>query len=171
MIRLRAPALAALLLLVPACSSRSGPRPPDLGPEVGPPRFAAPPPREPGPPRPESAAQIEAAVKEARGLAQSLVEGGVPRREVASVADVRGYRLYRRRAFGQARAWFRAAVEVDPRFELSLYNGARCSALLGDLSGARALLDRLRALDTPLARARLELSRTDPDLQALRVRP
>jgi hypothetical protein len=164
--RIRAlPLLAALALL--ACSHRSRPAGPDLGPEVGPPRFAPPPPREPGPPRTEEAAQVEAAAKEARALVQSLVQGGVPAREAASVADMRGYRLYRRRLFGQARAWFRAAVEADPRFELSLFNGARCAALLGDLGEARTFLDRLSALATPLARARLELTRTDPDLKAL----
>jgi Flp pilus assembly protein TadD len=91
----------------------------------------------------------------------------VQRREVASVADMRGYRLYRRRVFGQARSWFLIAVEVDPSFELSLYNAARCSALLGEVRSARALLDRLRKLDTPLARARLEAAPSDPDLRGL----
>jgi Flp pilus assembly protein TadD len=110
---------------------------------------------------------MAAASEEARKLVQALVSGGVSVREAASVADMRGYRLYRRRAFGQARAWFRAAVSVDPDFELSLYNGARCAALLGDLGEARALLGRLRRLGTPVARARLELARTDPDLRAL----
>jgi hypothetical protein len=166
-----APLILTLLLLVAAlalvaCSHRSRPTGPDLGPEVGPPRFALPP-REPGPPRAEEAAQVEAAAKEARALVRSFVGGGVPTREAASVADMRGYRLYRRRLFGQARAWFRAAVEVDPRFELSLYNGARCAALLGDRDEARALLARLRALGTPLGKARAELALSDPDLHSL----
>jgi len=130
--------------------------------------FPHPPPREPGPPRPESAPQIAAASAEAAQLIGELVKGGISGREAASVADMRGYRLYRQRYFGRARAWFRAAIQADPTLELSLYNGARCAALLGDVDDARALLSRLRRLGTPLSRARLRSSLTDPDLAALR---
>ena len=101
--------------------------------------------------------------------ALALIGGGVARREAASVADMRGYRLYRRRLFGQARAWFRAAVSIDSSFEPGLYNGARCATLLGDLSEARSLLHRLHRLATPLARARIALSLTDADLAPLRA--
>ena len=133
--------------------------------------LGAPPPREDGPPLPETAKEIEAAAREAAQLAAALVKGGVPPREVASVADMRGYRLYRRRAFRQARAWFDTAIGVDARFELSLYNAARCAALLGKNVEARGLLARLRALDTPLARSRLRLAERDPDLATLRRGP
>jgi hypothetical protein len=130
--------------------------------------LAAPPPREEGPPRPELPEHVAAAVREADTLVSALIKGGIPSREAASVADMRGYRLYRRRLFAQARAWFLAATRADPSFELSLYNTARCSALLGDRALAEAHLARLRRLDTPLARTRLQLSEGDPDLSLLR---
>jgi hypothetical protein len=130
--------------------------------------LSAPPPREDGPPRAETAQQVGAATREAAELISALMKGGVSAREAASVADMRGYRLYRQRLFGQARAWFDAAVRVEPRFELSLYNAARSAALLGKLTEARALLARLQALDTPLARGRLRLAERDPDLATLR---
>jgi hypothetical protein len=133
--------------------------------------LGAPPPRQEGPPLAETAKELEAARREAAQLAAALLKGGVPAREVASVADMRGYRLYRRRAFGQARAWFDAAIRVDGRFELSLYNAARCAALLGKDAEARALLASLRGLDTPLARSRLRLADQDPDLVTLRRSP
>jgi hypothetical protein len=133
--------------------------------------LASPPPREEGPPRSESPAQVATAQLEANRLVLALSKGGVPSREVASVADMRGYRLYRGRLFAQARAWFLAATRVDPSFELSLYNAARCDALLGDGTQARAYLARLRRLDTPLARSRLRLAERDPDLAILRASP
>lgn len=124
--------------------------------------------RDPGPARKESAAELTAAQDAARTFTQKLLKGGLNRREVTALADIRGYRLYKRRFFGRAHAWFSAAVATDPRFELSLYNAARTAALLGKADEARTHLRRLAALNTPLARTRLTLARTDPDLRNLR---
>jgi hypothetical protein len=122
------------------------------------------PPREEGPPRAETGELLTGAATEAERLADALLGGGIPPREAASVADMRGYRLYRRRLFGQALAWFSRAVKTDPSFEPSLYNAARCAALLGEVQKARAYLQQLRGLRTPLAHARLQRAPTDPDL-------
>lgn len=127
----------------------------------------APLPREPGPPRLETKQEIAAARRRARAFVAKL-KGSLNAREVTALADIRGYGFYRQRYFGQAHAWFLAAVDTDPRFELSLYNAARTAALLGRAAEARRLLARLRALDTPLARMRLKLAAKDPDLGALR---
>ncbi len=103
-------------------------------------------------------------------MIESLIAGGIAKREVTSIADIRGYRLYRRRYFGRAHIWFSAAVRTDPTYELSLYNAARTAALLGKVDTAQGLLQRLRRLDTPLARHRLQLAASDPDLAAWRAR-
>ena len=125
--------------------------------------------REPGPKRPESAAEIAAEDKRAKDFTGKLL-GSVNRREVTAMADIRGYRLYKRRYFARAHSWFRAAVAADPRFELALYNAARTATLLGKREEALGYLRRLASLGTPLARARLKLARKDPDLQALDLR-
>ncbi|PIE17044.1 MAG: hypothetical protein CSA65_09825 [Proteobacteria bacterium] len=130
----------------------------------------APLPREPGPPRPETVAEIAAARQRARGFVATL-KGSLNRREVTALADIRGYGFYRQRQFGQAHEWFLAAVATDPSFELSLYNAARTAALLGRFEEAKRLIERLRALDTPLARMRLKLGSRDPDLAVLRGGP
>ena len=102
--------------------------------------------------RPESPERIEAAASEARQLTAALLSGGVDRREVTSVADIRGYRLYRRGLYRQARVWFEIGVEIDPTFEPCLHNAARVAALLGDQDAARAHLAQLARLDTPMGR-------------------
>jgi hypothetical protein len=166
------PVLAGLLLL--QCPTDPRPQPgeqaqakaADPADERG--SSLQPPPRQPGPPRLETRQQVQAAQKEAFRQTRSLLEAGVPPREVASVADTRGYRLYRTRHLGQARAWFEAAVSVDRSFELSLYNAARCAALQGDHRAARRHLLSLQRLDTPLSRARMSMASQDPDLQSLR---
>jgi len=121
-------------------------------------------PREEGPPREEAAGEVRAARTEAAQLTRSLLAGGISRREVASIADMRGYRHFKRRRFAQARAWFLQALAADTTFELSAYNAARCAALLGNLAEARALLGRLRTRDTLLARSLLRRAAQDPDL-------
>lgn len=168
--------LLALTLLVPSCKAPRAAKTPEAGMrghDAGsdsPGRLAPGqlPPREKGPPRPETVEQVAAAADEGRRLVSALTQSGVPAREVASVADMRGYRLYRRRYFGQALAWFRSAIAVDSTFELSLYNAARCTALLGHSGEAAEMLGQLRRLGTPLSRARLELATSDPDLAAVR---
>jgi tetratricopeptide (TPR) repeat protein len=125
------------------------------------------PPREPGPPRAESDEQVERARREAEALVVSLRAGGVAPREVTSTADIRGFRLFRRRYFRQARVWFEAAVRSDPTFEPALYNAARAAAAAGDLRAAREHLRRLAALKTPLARGKLRQARDDSDLAEL----
>ncbi len=167
--------LLLTLLAGPGCQ-RPPPQPPAPPPDAAASQVAQeqrgstlqPAPRQAGPPRPESPAQLAAAAQEARARTAALLAAGVAPREAASVADTLGYRLYRQRRFGQARAWFERAVAADPTYELSLYNAARCAALLGDLSAALRHLRRLQALDTPLARSRLALALTDPDLQRVR---
>lgn len=124
-------------------------------------------PRQPGPPREETPAQLALATQEALKHVGSLLQAGIQPREVASVADTLGYRLYRQRNFGQARKWFEAAINTDATFELSLYNAARCAALMGDLQDAVKYLQALQRLKTPLSRSRLIMARTDPDLSAL----
>lgn len=84
------------------------------------------------------------------------------------MADIRGYRLYRRRYFHQAHVWFEAAIRVDPSYELSLFNAARTAALLGRTTRAQAHLESLRRLDTPLAKDRLRRVARDRDFAALR---
>lgn len=128
------------------------------------------PPREEGPPRPEEQQSIQAAGAEAEALARSLLAGGISRREVASIADMRGYRLFRKRRYAQAHAWFIRATQVDGTFELSLFNAARCAALLDRGPEAHALLHRLRALKTPLSRSLARRADRDPDLAAAPVR-
>ena len=59
---------------------------------------------------------------------------------------------------------------MDPSFELSLYNAARCAALQDDLKAAARHLLALQRLNTPLSRARMRMAREDPDLTALRDR-
>jgi len=128
----------------------------------------APAPRDPGPRRPESPEQLAKAQVAASTFTRTLRASGLDRREVTALADIRGYRLYKRRFFGRAHAWFLAAVAMDGRYELSLYNAARTAALLGRLDQARGLLARLAKLGTPLSRMRLALARKDPDLAVLR---
>lgn len=123
-----------------------------------------PPPREEGPPRVESREQLERTRREAAELVASLRAGGVPAREVASVADIRGYRLFRRRSYGQALAWFDAALSAEPGHELALLNAARAARLLGDDERARRHLLALEQLGTSLARALLRRAARDRDL-------
>lgn len=73
--------------------------------------------RDPGPAQPERADELAAADQAARAFTRKLLAGGLNRREVTALADIRGYRLYKRRFFGRAHAWFSAAVQTDPRFE------------------------------------------------------
>lgn len=148
----------------PTSAAVDGPRPDVHDPADDRPSSLRPPPREPGPPRPETDAQVEAARREARSLVSSLRAGGVAPREVTSTADIRGYRLFRRRYFRQALAWLEAAVRSDPSFEPALYNAARAAGAAGDTDAARGYLRRLADLQTPLARDRLRVAREDPDL-------
>ena len=110
---------------------------------------------DPGPPRAETAQRVAAARAEAARLTKALRAGGVAAREVTSVADIRGFRLFKRRSYRQAQVWFEAAVGVDPTFEPSLYNAALTAAVLGDPARARRHLAALRRLGTPLSRRRL----------------
>ena len=126
-----------------------------------------PPPRQPGPHRPETPDKILATSLEAQKLVKDLLRAGIPPREVASVADTRGYQFFHWRYFNRARLWFEQAVRVDPTYELSLYNAARCTAALGDHKASIAHLATLEKLDTPLSRSRLVLGAEDPDLLAM----
>lgn len=128
-------------------------------------------PREFGPPRPESAGQLEQAQQEARRWTSDLLKGGLARREVASMADIRGYRLFRRRSFGQALQWFSTATRVDPTYEPALFNAARAAALLGDVAAAQEHLTRLRGLSTPLSLRQLNAAARHKDFARLRERP
>lgn len=127
--------------------------------------------REEGPPRPEEQRAVQAAGAEAEALARSLLAGGISPREVASIADMRGYRHYRKRRYAQAYAWFIMATKTDGTFELSLFNAARSAALLGRGPEALALLHRLRALKTPLGRSLARRADRDPDFAAAPGRP
>jgi|GEM_PF-4914062 hypothetical protein len=128
----------------------------------------APPAREPGPARPETAQMLEKTRKEVGQWLASFRESGLAPREISSLADIRGYRLYRRRYFRQAQVWFDAAVNADSTFEVPLYNAARAAGLNGDRRRARELLRKLAALNTPLAKRRMAFAVTDPDLGWLR---
>ena len=167
-------ALIALTTLAGGCKQPAAPATPDasameLAQKVQDNRGTSlrPPARQPGPPRPEAPEKIAATSQLARKLVQDLLKAGIPPREVASVADTRGYRLFHWRYFQQARAWFEEAVRVDPTYELSLYNAARCTAALGDHKASIAHLATLEKLDTPLSRSRLVLGAEDPDLLAM----
>jgi len=127
-----------------------------------------PPPRQPGPPRPETPEKIMATSLEAQKLVKDLLQTGISPREVASVADTRGYQFFHWRYFQRARLWFEQAVRVDPTYELSLYNAARCAAATGDHKAAVAHLTTLQRLETPLSRSRLVLANEDPDISAMR---
>lgn len=161
-------------LFLPRCDCDPPPRAralPDLSPrqvaEERRPSSLIPPRREPGPARMEARVRVKTIGEEARSLTAALRESGVDAREVASVADMRGYRLYRKRYFHQALVWFEAAVKVDPAFEPALFNAARCAMLLNEQSKAARLLAALGRLNTPLARSRLAMAREDPDFAAL----
>jgi len=159
--------LALCLCLDPGCRCDHAPSPERTGPDE---RIASrldPPPREEGPPRAETAAELASSEREARTLIESLRAGGVPGREAASVADIRGYRLYRRRCYGQALAWFEAALAAEPGHELALLNAARSAHLRGQDRRARLLLARLARLETALARSPLRRAAEDPDLRPL----
>lgn len=132
------------------------------------PDRTAPPPRDPGPPQTETKEQLDKATTEATNLVKTLSQSGILAREIASLADIRGYRFYRKRFFGQAQIWFEIAVKIDPLYELSLYNAARTAALLGDLNKARTRLKQLEKLKTPMSQRRLQLSLSDPDFSALK---
>lgn len=138
----------------------------DLDPTNRPSSFE-PTPREPGPPRDETKEQLARAAQEAAKLSADLVKSGIPPREVASMADIRGYRLFRKRYFGMARRWFMTAARTDPSFEPAHYNAARAAALLGDTAAARRHLERLRELGTPMSRRKLQLARRHPDFAPL----
>ena len=129
-----------------------------------------PPPRKPGPARPEAPENVEAAREESSSLVKGLLKAGIPPREVASVADTRGYKYFRWRYFKRARVWFEHAARVDPTYEMSLYNAARCAAALGDHKAAIAHLQTLEKLQTPLSRSRMVLANEDPDISAMKER-
>ena len=129
-----------------------------------------PPPRPPRAPRPETPDKKLAARREAQKQVKDLLKTGISPREVASVADTRGYQFFHWRYFQRAQLWFEQAVRVDPTYELSLYNAARCAAALGDHKAAIKHLTTLEGLDTPLSRSRLVLAREDPDLSAMKKR-
>jgi len=161
-----------LLLLTTGCDCPAPPEVQPVDPSTGEdpsnrPNSLLPPPREPGPPRPETPAQVARARKEATALVQAMAQGGITGREVTSMADIRGYRLFRRREFRQALAWFEVAVHSDATFEPAMFNAARAAAALGQVQTAHRYLQLLRGLGTPLARTRLALARTDPDLAPL----
>ncbi len=132
------------------------------------PTSLAPTPREPGPPKIELESQIIKTRSEVTQWLAALEQNNFPAREIASMADIRGYRLYRKRFFKQAHIWFEAAAKVDPSYELALFNAARTAVLLGDVLAARKHLFRLKKLDTPLSRSRLKLIDSDPDFAKLR---
>lgn len=160
--------LAALELA--ACRCDSPPPFAESSPRLDAERLSSrldPPPREEGPPRAESREQLAQARREAAALVASLRAGGVPAREAASVADIRGYRLYRRRSYGQALAWFDAALAAEPGHELALLNAARAARLLGDDARARRHLLSLERLGTSLARSLLRRAARDRDLAGL----
>jgi hypothetical protein len=110
---------------------------------------------------------VKDAARESKELAAALLAGGIPSREVASVADMRGFRLFRTRYFRRARVWFERSVVTDPAYEPALYNAARCAAALSDAAAAREQLARLGALGTPLSTLKLSQARSDPDLAPL----
>jgi hypothetical protein len=128
-------------------------------------------PREPGPPRSESAEQLTQAQQQAQRWTGDLLKGGLARREVASMADIRGYRFFRRRSFGRALRWFTIAVATDPTYEPALFNAARAAALLGETATAREHLSRLRGLGTPLSRRQLDAAARHKDFARLRKNP
>lgn len=107
------------------------------------------------------------AAAEARRLTETLTESGISPREAASVADMRGFRLYRRRRYAQALAWFEQAIRTDGSFELSRFNAARCAMLLDRPEVARGHLRALAALSTPMARSGLAMARRLTDFAAL----
>ena len=140
--------------------------------DVGPPQRAASPlklpRREPGPPRAETAAEVQRERDEAARLVTTLRQGGVSARQVASMADIRGYRHYRVRRYRRAQVWFETAVRVDASYELGLYNASRVAVLIKELPLAARRLRKLHELETPLGQRALGLAATDPDLAALR---
>ncbi len=165
--------LAALALALAACN-RPRPAAPDLSAaalqqqaEDNRGSSLKPPARKAGPARPETPKKVEATRKESAQLVKGLLGAGIPAREVASVADTRGYKYFHWRYFKRARIWFEHAVRVDPTFEMSLYNAARCAAATGDHKAAVAHLKTLEKLDTPMSRSRLVLANEDPDIAAM----
>ena len=169
-----APLLLCLVGSPWGCKARPAPPAVDLDPvtvaQANRGSALRPPPRQAGPPRPETAESVDAARGEAKKLADAMLLAGVAPREVASVADTRGYRLFRTRRHGAALAWFERAIQMDPTYELSLYNAARCAALLGDTPAAIKHLYTLQRLNTPLSRGRMAMALRDPDLVAVRQR-
>jgi tetratricopeptide (TPR) repeat protein len=114
----------------------------------------------------ESAAEVAEAAAAAQRLTGALLGDGIAPREVSSIADIRGFRLYRQGRYAQALAWFAAGARIDDSYEPCLFNAARAAAMSGDPAGARRYLAQLRRLDTPMARRHLARARTDPALAA-----
>jgi hypothetical protein len=136
----------------------------------GPADRTAPPGRDPGPAQPETADEVLKVAQQAQRWTRDFAQTGLARREIAALADTYGFRYFRRRYFRRADLWFRVAIEADPSYEPALYNGTRSAALCGDVARARQNLVRLSRLGTPMARRRLDLAASDPDLQALRTK-
>jgi len=120
------------------------------------------------PPPPATPERLRAERAEVDRLTEALLDGGISPRQVASICDIRGFRLYGRQRYARARVWFERAVRLDPRFEPALYNAARAAAKVGDIAAARRMLQLLRQLGTPLGRRQLERAATDPDLAQAR---
>ena len=128
----------------------------DVSPDERTPRFSH-----------EASDGLAQTASEVRQLTAALLNGGVAPREVASVADIRGVRLMKRKRFTLANVWLRAAAQIDPTYEWAVYHAAVCAAKLGQRDSARAQLQRLQRLATPLANKRLQDARRISELATL----
>jgi hypothetical protein len=92
-------------------------------------------------------------------------------RAAAFDANKRGMKAYKSKDWATASREFRAAIAADDSFFQARYNLACVLALAGEKRGA---LDELKALaksSDPLAKAKLDKARSDPDFASLRADP
>lgn len=102
-------------------------------------------------------AQLRRTQVEIESLFSALKAGGVAAREITSVADIRGFRLLRRKRYREAQLWFEAGVKNDPTYELCLFNAALTAHLLADHPRVHKHTVALQKLHTPLANAKLAI--------------
>ena len=103
-----------------------------------------------------------AALTSAGAAASAAVPAPQHRRAVA--ANTQGWRYFKAGQLPRAAMYFRDAVALDPQYVLARYNLACVSSRLREGAAALEQLRWLAASPEPLAKAKLEKSQSDPDL-------
>src|SRR4051794_22287027 len=86
------------------------------------------------------------------------------RHQLAVAANTEGLRFYRANQLPRAAMRFRDATLLEPDYVLAHYNLACMASRLRDVATVVAELGWLRAAADPLAAAKLDKAKSDPDL-------